>query len=245
MNLTTKSKQFPKASGIYKITSPSNKIYIGQTINFQVRYYDYLVNPLKEQPRLKNSFNKYGFENHKFEIIEECSIEQLDERELYWGEYYNVLGKNGLVCRLGHGKGKLRNSTKNKISKSLMGKKQSKETIDKRVEKIKGRKASDLEKENKKKAKLDYFKNNKFTWGNKISESKQKNPFTPSKETIDKLKILNGKEIEQYNKHGILINTFVSSMEAMRITGIKNDNISQCLRGKSKSAGGYIWKYKK
>jgi hypothetical protein len=33
-------------------------------------------------------------------------------------------------------------------------------------------------------------------------------------------------------------------MEAMRQTGIKNDNINQNLKGKSKSAGGFIWKYK-
>jgi hypothetical protein len=28
-------------------------------------------------------------------------------------------------------------------------------------------------------------------------------------------------------------------------TGIKNGSISQNLRGKSKSAGGFVWKYKK
>jgi hypothetical protein len=33
-------------------------------------------------------------------------------------------------------------------------------------------------------------------------------------------------------------------MEAMRQTGVKNDNINQNLRGKSKSAGGFVWKYK-
>lgn len=44
-------------------------------------------------------------ENHLFEVIEECSIEQLNERELYWGYFYEVLGENGLNLRLGEGKG--------------------------------------------------------------------------------------------------------------------------------------------
>jgi hypothetical protein len=38
------------------------------------------------------------------------------------------------------------------------------------------------------------------------------------------------------------VNTFLSITEASKITGIKS--ISNNLIGKTKTAGGYIWKYK-
>ena len=85
--------------GIYKIISPSDRIYIGQSIDCNRRFKDYFnYGKFKKQTRLYNSFNKYGVENHLFKIIEECSIEQLNERERYWQEYYNVLSRKGLNC---------------------------------------------------------------------------------------------------------------------------------------------------
>ena len=62
--------------GIYKITSPSGKIYIGQSININKRQENYrFPSSLKFQIKLRRSFQKYGPENHKFEIIEECFLE--------------------------------------------------------------------------------------------------------------------------------------------------------------------------
>ena len=60
-----------------------------------------------------------------------------------------------------------------------------------------------------------------------------------------KIGITNSKPIEQYDLEGNLLNVFLSSTNAMVQTGIKNGSISQNLRGKSKSAGGFVWKYKK
>lgn len=36
------------------------------------------------------AINKYGIENFTFEIIEECSEEQLNNRERYWIAYYDT-----------------------------------------------------------------------------------------------------------------------------------------------------------
>lgn len=52
------------------------------------------------QHKLYNSLKKHGVENHTFEIIEECSIEDLNCRERYWQEFYDVLGDKGLNCEL-------------------------------------------------------------------------------------------------------------------------------------------------
>ena len=40
-------------------------------------------------------------ENFKFEIIEECSIEELNEKEQYYIKYYNSLVPNGYNLTLG------------------------------------------------------------------------------------------------------------------------------------------------
>lgn len=81
---------------IYKITSPSGKIYIGQTVNFIRRKASYKNLKCKSQKKLYSSFIKYGFDNHLLEVLEECDIDKLNEKERYYQEKYNVTGKNGL-----------------------------------------------------------------------------------------------------------------------------------------------------
>jgi hypothetical protein len=72
-------------SGIYIITSPSNKIYIGLSANIHKRWMHYrFLSNTRNQPYLHNSFKKYGVSNHKFEVLEKVSEEDLSEREIYW-----------------------------------------------------------------------------------------------------------------------------------------------------------------
>ena len=87
-------------SGIYKITSPTGKIYIGQSTNIQKRWTDYKKKNCKRQPRLFQSFKKHGVENHTFEIVELCSVEMLNKRERHFQEKHNVIGRKGLNCVL-------------------------------------------------------------------------------------------------------------------------------------------------
>lgn len=86
--------------GIYKITSPSGKIYVGSSIDIEKRLKYYKSLDCKGQTRLYNSFLKYGYNNHKIEILEECSIYELYLKENYYGNIFNVLGVNGLNCVL-------------------------------------------------------------------------------------------------------------------------------------------------
>ena len=58
-----------KVIGIYKITSPSNKIYIGQGIDIYIRWNEYKRLKCKRQPKLYASLKKHGVDNHKFEIV--------------------------------------------------------------------------------------------------------------------------------------------------------------------------------
>lgn len=86
---------------IYKITSPTNKVYIGQTTDYIRRFNGYKnLKSCINQVRLHASLLKYGVENHIFEVIEECFIKDLNIKERYWQDFYNVLNKNGLNCFL-------------------------------------------------------------------------------------------------------------------------------------------------
>lgn len=87
-------------TGIYKITNPTGKIYVGQSTNIEKRLAQYkrLWN-CKTQTILYNSFKKYGVEKHIFEIITECKEYELNELERYYQEIYSCVGKNGLNCR--------------------------------------------------------------------------------------------------------------------------------------------------
>ena len=86
--------------GIYKITSPSKKVYIGQSINIEKRFYAYKKLHCKNQIILYNSLLKYGVDKHKFETICECDISELNEKERYYQDLYCALSKVGLNCKL-------------------------------------------------------------------------------------------------------------------------------------------------
>lgn len=112
-------------SFIYKITSPTNRIYIGQTVDIEKRFSKYKRYCCKMQPRLYNSFIKYNVENHIFEIIEECENFELNTKERYYQDKYNVLSKKGLNCLLtktNDRSGKFSNESRLKMSKSHKGK---------------------------------------------------------------------------------------------------------------------------
>ena len=51
-------------------------------------------------------------------------------------------------------------------------------------------------------------------------------------------------DISQYSLNGKYIKSFISIIEAERITGICSSNICNCCKDNKKSAGGFMWKYK-
>lgn len=83
--------------GIYKITSPSGKVYIGQSRNIKIRKWKYKKLYCDSQVKLYRSLKKYGFDKHKFEVIHYCDIEELNELERYYQELYDCVD-NGLNC---------------------------------------------------------------------------------------------------------------------------------------------------
>lgn len=113
--------------GIYKIENPSGKIYIGQSINIEKRFKQYLRLDCKKQPKIYNSLKKYTPNNHIFEIIEICDLCVLNEKEIFWKIFFNSI-EEGLNCELFDiGQGFRSQQTKDKISKSLLGLKKTEE----------------------------------------------------------------------------------------------------------------------
>ena len=51
------------------------------------------------------------------------------------------------------------------------------------------------------------------------------------------------KKVNQYDLQGNFINQFRSCSQAGRELGISNMGISCCALGKTKTAGGFVWKY--
>ena len=75
-------------TGIYKIENLMNhKKYIGQASDIYWRWYHHksdLNTNHHHNKHLQSAWNKYGANNFDFSIIEQCSLNKLDERETYW-----------------------------------------------------------------------------------------------------------------------------------------------------------------
>ena len=87
--------------GIYKITNPKGKIYIGKSKDIKKRWNSYhKLWHCSQQIKLYNSLKKYSPSNHIFEVLELCNPEELNFREILYIKKYNSV-KKGL--NLTHG----------------------------------------------------------------------------------------------------------------------------------------------
>lgn len=208
---------------IYKTTCLVNgKIYIGQTTRLSKKYY------IGSGSYLKKAIKKYGKENFIRETLMECYNQtELDEWEdlLIW-EYnsrdksigYNI-AKGSVLGAIGEN-----NPCKlPEVRAKLSGKKKSEETRKKMRVANTGKTHSE-----ETKAKIGVAKKGK----------------TLSEETKKKMGVVGSIPVCQYDKQGYFIYEYYGAREACRQTGIFSTSITRCCKGKKKSAGGYIWKYK-
>lgn len=218
-------------SGIYKITSPSSKVYIGQSVNIQVRFSRYKRLSCKRQVALYNSFLKYGAENHLFDVIERCEIDHLNIRERYWQDHYDVLGFNGLNCCLTKTEEKryvLSEESRLKISNSasgenhyMYGKSMPEEIKTKISEKLKGK--------------------------NSVHYGKNKKPESIKKTIQTKIeKYGNGSGTIKYKKiiHAETGIVFKSMKDASLYFNVNPSFISMCISGRrGNSLGLFLYEY--
>lgn len=151
--------------GIYKITNPLGRIYVGSSINIERRFKQYKYLRSGEQRKINNSILKYGYENHTFEVLCQCSKEILLEKEAYYCLLLDVLHRNNLnlvIPKRGEVFNSMSESVRKKIGDVHRGKKMSDEQKEAIRQALIGRKQT-VEHINKRKM----FGYRNFMFGNK------------------------------------------------------------------------------
>jgi group I intron endonuclease len=221
--------------GIYKITSPSGNIYIGQSIDVDYRLLRYKrMTTGSGQTKLWRSLNKYGAEKHVYEVVIECDVSKLNELERYYQEYFDCV-KNGLNCRYTKTNDKSgRMSEDSRINNSIAQKEYWR--LNKHLREP--RKQSDESK----------LKISKANTGRKYS--KEVNLSKGRKGRVSNMKGVIGvdnplsKKIIQYSLDGGVIREWDSAMNVKRELGFSNSSISSCCSGRLKTANGFKWSFK-
>ena len=100
--------------GIYKITKKENgKSYIGQSNDIERRFQEHKS---KTDIPIELAIQKYGINAFDFDVIEKCSLDKLDEREIYWISYYNTFKGFGYNCNSGGGNNRGENNGRTKLT---------------------------------------------------------------------------------------------------------------------------------
>lgn len=238
---------------VYRHIAPNNKMYVG-------------VTKLKPERRWKNgngyahnqyfsyAIQKYGWDNLKHEIL----LEGLTKRQAECAErlfigYWNLTNSDfGYNCEHGGSLGKdVSLETRNKMSVSHVGKthtEESKVKMSLNHVDVRGKNNPMYGKHHSESTKA---KISNATCGKNNGMYGRRGELCPmygrpvSLETRKKMS-------ERKPKKGVIcldmytndfIAEYVSMREAERITGVKQGSISNCCNGKTKTGGGYIWKY--
>jgi group I intron endonuclease len=210
-------------SGIYKITV-NNNIYVGSSKNINRRYWEHLWKLKKgkhSNKHLQNLYNKYKEENFELTVLEHCDVVHLIKNEQKWINLLkpsiNKAPVSGTTLGLKLTKEQCKTRSKNNI-----GRKHSPESIQKRVNKIKGRKYTDTHKANIS-ASLSGKPQNKNTIKNRVEKCK--------------------KPIACYDLHNTIIQIYDSAKTAALKNGIHATNITRCCKNKIKTYKNMIWRY--
>lgn len=111
--------------GIYKITSPTGKVYIGQSWNLTKRCSSYSRVECTGQPKLYSSLLKHGWTSHTFEVVHQLPIDVsqdvLDRYEILYWQYQVDCGFDILNVKEPGKGGRHSAETKAKISTKQKG----------------------------------------------------------------------------------------------------------------------------
>ena len=243
---------------IYTITNNiTNKVYVGQTINPQERWWKHKneakhLEVLQYKSHLYNAMNAYGIDNFSFEIIEECDCEILDEKERCWIQKLNTLEPNGYNIRNG---GRKLFGEEN----PFYGKHHTEETREIISKKNTGRKATDEER--KMRSQINNGSRNPFYGKHHSDETKRKIKETNIKsgnyqKTSERMKTNNPNDGTFFSKPVVMMDVdfnIIDAFESHRKAGeyIKNLNLTQArlpansitdvCKGRCKTAFGFNW----
>lgn len=233
---------FPNESGIYACVCLANsRAYVGQTQHLSIRKQQHITSLQNNQhynTHLQHAWNKYGDNNFQWVILELCPVECLDEREIYWIDYYNSF-ENGFNQTLG-GDGK-------------RGYHESETTKFKHAEAT--RKSWTSERRETQRQRMTGSNNPMFGRYGELNPAYGRNCSGECGGMYGKhhTDISNEKNRQAHlgkknanSKAVICVETqklFYSQGEAGRIMNCDSSTINKCCRGVKKTAGGYHWRY--
>lgn len=231
---------------IYKIKNKiNNKLYIGQTVDYKRRLWEHCRS--KKSTPLYNSIKKYGFENFEFSIIDTATtIDELNEKEILYINKYNTRDKSvGYNIEFGGRNSIPAEETREKMSKSHQGIKQSEEWISKRVHKQGSEAALKYGKPKTDEEKKYLSKNSPKFWQNKQRSDE-------TKEKIRQTKLNSGmsektvaaicKPVYKLNLTTKDIKKFQSTKEASINEGVNQSTISRWCK-ENKTVGEIRWSF--
>lgn len=242
-------------------TSPSGKMYIGQTINIKKRLRQYKMAHCKTQTKIYNAIRKYGWHNFDVCILFEYESNNkykmqilLDAMEKFCIKKYDSINK-GYNIRFGGSSGRISEETKEKMRISSTGKEVSVETRNKRRLAKLGTKQSDatrlkrsMSMKNPSKERRLEMSRIAFETSEARYNTRMKNHDTWFSEQ-GKINHLNSirflmKEVVQLSPTFEYINKFESIASASRLTGVSASNISmRCSRSILFKTKKFMWMY--
>jgi len=207
---------------IYKITCIENGYFLyGSTIKFEKRKSSYKSSLIKGNYSnifLQRCFNKYGWNTLKFEIVQDNIPEDilLHVEDVWIGANCSKSddNKRGMNMRNGY-RWDQSIESREKIRQAMLGKKQSKETIQKRVQTMK---------ENYKPRSIESRLKTSLKIMGKVNKNVEK-------------------QIYQFDINKSFIQSFRSITQAEKITGIEKSSISRAASGSLTKAGGFLWSF--
>jgi len=260
-----------KIGFIYCILCPNGKIYIGQTIDYEKRQRSYRNGNFKKQPLLWNDVNKYGYDPHNYmEIIEEIKFDEslidgeskLDEREIYWIDFYKsyyIENENGLNLTKGgrtrkgyivskETREKQRIAKLNNPVKYWCGKKRSPQTVQRMSDSTIGEKhwnyGGGVSEETKKKISESQLGEKHWNYGGNISvETREKISKALAGHKISYIVRENFIKYNENRKRRVMIDTIIydSIQEAARRLNIQPQTIlNRCKNKKFENYQFYI-----
>jgi group I intron endonuclease len=249
-----------KLCGIYCIENLVNgKKYIGLSINIKQRWTQHktdLRHQYHKNSYLQNAWNKYGEDNFGFNIIQECKKTELSELEKFYIDKFDTTNeKYGYNLTFGGEECIHTKQSKEKLSKARIEHSNNSPNTQKVVQlNMFGQIVKVFNTVNEINRLLGY--DTKGIRGCLNKEPKRKTgynciwmyyqDFLDNGCNLDnyKTKYCNkSKNILQLNLDGNVINEFKSINYAGKILDIPTQNISRCLLNRTKTAGGFMWKY--
>ena len=69
--------------------------YVGQSIDIQRRWAEHRRKMNIKNTLLYQAMREFGIDNFSFEVIEECELVDLNDKEKYYIDKYNTMNPNG------------------------------------------------------------------------------------------------------------------------------------------------------